>query len=161
MRVSQCAARGFMIALCIISTWGVAMGRQDDAVIRDPEALFSRAVKAYDLRHYREAADQFGQICSLYPRSVRVTAALIMRAKSLYALGDNIESAKSARTLLSDYSSSLYCADAHYVLGSIFHRIGRNDESLEEISRSYNALPKPVPPVPFNAPPAAEFLATA
>jgi branched-chain amino acid transport system substrate-binding protein len=146
MMVSHIRIRILLLSVCLMTSWGMASARQEDPVVRDPETLFSRGVNAYDLGRYREAADQFGHLTTLFPRSVRVTAALIMKAKALYLLGDNIESAKAARALLSDFSSSVYCADAHGVLGSIFHRIGRNDEALQEISQAYASLTTPAPP---------------
>jgi branched-chain amino acid transport system substrate-binding protein len=138
--------RVMMICVCALSGWGATRGQQDDPAAREAEALFSRAVTAYDLGHFSEAAEQFAQLPALYPRSVRITGAMIMRAKALYALGENMESAKIARTLLSDHTASTYCADAHFVLGSIYSRIGRTEEALQELALSYGSLPQPVPP---------------
>jgi ABC-type branched-subunit amino acid transport system substrate-binding protein len=131
---------------CMILGPGMALGIQDVVAPRDAETLFSRGVSAYDQRHYREAADLLAQLPTLFPQSSRTTGALIMRSKALFALGENMESAKVARTLLSDYPASAYCADAHFVLGSIFSRIGRKEESLKELALAYGALPRPVPP---------------
>jgi branched-chain amino acid transport system substrate-binding protein len=147
MSYTRNVVRMTILTVCILTMQAGSATQQDDEIAREVEARFARAVVAYELGQYRAAADQFMQLSVSYPRNVRVTGAMIMRAKAFYALGENMESAKFARSLLSEYPTSLYCADAHFVLGSIYHRIGRFDEALQEVSLSYGTLPNPAPPL--------------
>jgi ABC-type branched-subunit amino acid transport system substrate-binding protein len=140
-------ARMLVLVVSIVGMCAGNAAQQDDATTPEVEARFARAVAAYELGQYRAAADQFMQLSVSYPHNVRVTGAMIMRAKAFYALGENMESAKFARSLISEYPTSLYCADAHYVLALIYNRIGRSEEALQEVSLSYGSLPNPVPPL--------------
>jgi ABC-type branched-subunit amino acid transport system substrate-binding protein len=132
-----------MAIWCILT---VTTAQEVRPAVQDPEGLFSRAVAAYDRGEYREAAELFGQISAAFPGSPRVSGALIMRAKAMYWAGENMECARVARELLSRFPASLYAADAHFVLGSVFNRIGRTDEALQEYARAWESLPHPVPP---------------
>jgi ABC-type branched-subunit amino acid transport system substrate-binding protein len=120
--------------------------QQDDAQDREAEALFLRAVATYDQGLFPEASEQFAQLSAAYPRSARVTAALIMRAKALFWMGENLESVKATRALLSTWPSSTYSADAHQLLAAVYYRIGRVDEALHECSLSWELLAHPAPP---------------
>jgi ABC-type branched-subunit amino acid transport system substrate-binding protein len=135
-----------MVTICIVCCWMVAQAQQDDVQDREAEALFVRAVASYDQGLYPEASEQFAQLSATYPRSVRVTAAMIMRAKALFWMGENMESVKVTRTLLSTSPSSLYVADGHYLLGAVYYRIGRVDEALRECSLSWELLAQAAPP---------------
>ncbi len=135
-----------VMVICVLCGWMTAIAQQDDMHDREAEALFLRAVASYDQGLYREASEQFAQVSGNYPRSVRVTAAQIMRAKALFWLGENMESVKAARALLSTSASSAYSADAHYLLGAVYYRIGRVDEALQECALSWELLVQPAPP---------------
>jgi ABC-type branched-subunit amino acid transport system substrate-binding protein len=134
-----------LLLICIFAGWTVVAAQQPDAGT-GPEELFQHAVTLYDQGHYREAAEQFARLPVVYPRSPRVTAAHIMQAKALFWLGENMESVKAARALLTTSPTSAYAADAHYVLGSVYFRIGRRVESLQEFSRAWELMPRPEPP---------------
>ena len=120
-------------------------------MITDDETLFRQGVSAYDGGHYREAAALFEQVQTVNPRSIRLTAATIMKAKALYWLGENMESVRIARALLTTAPGSAYVADAHFIIGSVYHRIGRVNEALEEYALAWRALPHPAPPRLYDA----------
>ena len=146
MTVNRCVIRGTLALMAIWCILTVTTAQEVRPAVQDPEGLFSRAVAAYDRGEYREAAELFGQISAAFPGSPRVSGALIMRAKAMYWAGENMECARVARELLSRFPASLYAADAHFVLGSVFNRIGRTDEALQEYARAWESLPHPVPP---------------
>ncbi len=134
-----------LVLICVLAAWTLAPAQQPDSGA-GPEELFQHAVALYDQGQYRAAAEQFARLPVAYPASPRVTAAQIMQAKALFWLGENMESVKAARALLTTSPSSAYAADAHYVLGSVYFRIGRREESLREFSRAWELLPRPEPP---------------
>lgn len=139
------ARRATMIVVSCLCAWYGAIAQQGNPPDAEAEVLFFRGVSLYDRALYREADVQFARLCTAFPQSLRVTAAMIMRAKALFWLGENVESARTARALLETSPSSAYAADAHFVLGAVYHRIGRNDEALQELSLSWARLPRPVP----------------
>jgi branched-chain amino acid transport system substrate-binding protein len=151
MATNHNTVRAMLCIVVMVCGWGVATAQEQPAVITDVETLFRQGVSAYDGGHYREAAAFFDQVQTVNPRSVRLTAATIMKAKALYWLGENMESARTARALLATAPGSAYVADAHFVIGSVYHRIGRVNEALEEYLLAWKALPHPAPPRLYDA----------
>jgi ABC-type branched-subunit amino acid transport system substrate-binding protein len=151
MAVERMAVRIFLLNVALCSGWWLAACQQSSDSHQDAETLFQRGVAMYDLGQYREAADQFARVSNAFPRSVRGTAALIMQAKARYWTGDNVESGRLARVLLATAPSSAYVADAHYLLGCIYRRIGRPEEGLQEYALAWGTLPRPTPPRLFDA----------
>jgi ABC-type branched-subunit amino acid transport system substrate-binding protein len=138
--------RAMMLMVSCLCMWQGVIAQQGNPSDPEAEALFSLGVFSYDRGHYREAAAQFAQLAVAFPNSIRLTAATIMRAKALFWLGDNMESVRAARALLDVSPASAYAADAHFVICAVYHRIGRDEEALQELSLSWARLPLPIPP---------------
>jgi ABC-type branched-subunit amino acid transport system substrate-binding protein len=151
MAANHNAVKAILCVLVMLSGWMVAAAQDQPTATPDDELLFLQGVSAFDSGHYREAASLFERLQTVHPQSIRMTAATVMKAKALYWLGENMESARTARSLLSTSPSSAYAADAHFVVGSVYYRIGRIDEALEEYMLAWQAMPQPVPPRLFEA----------
>ncbi len=108
--------------------------------------LFQRGLKEYDSGRFAQAAAAFDGAVQAQPDGERVTAALIMWGKALYWIDENMESARVVRMLLVDHPQSRYVADAHYVLGGIYRRIGRHEDAMTEALRAWELMPQPEPP---------------
>jgi tetratricopeptide (TPR) repeat protein len=126
---------------------GTRLDAQQLDLERDPDAEgpFRQAVSRYSAGEYADALRLFEGVLSRFPNSHRATAALIMKAKSCVHLNENLTAARTARTFLSSYPASSYAPDAHIVLGTVYDRIGRYDESLGEYLSAWEAMPDPPP----------------
>ena len=108
--------------------------------------LFDRGLREYESGRFPQAAAAFDGAVRAHPSGERVTAALIMWGKALYWIDENLESARVIRTLLADHPESRYAADAHYLLGGIYRRIGRSEDAMGEVLRAWEMMPQPEPP---------------
>ncbi len=135
------ALRGLVLALLVLG--GVARAQENQSA---DAVLFAQGLSQFQREQFREAADAFGSIAKSYPGSPRISAALIMRGKALFWLRENMESAREVRRLLADFPESRFRSDAHYILGSIYRRIGRYDDALAEVVQAWEVIPKPEPP---------------
>jgi ABC-type branched-subunit amino acid transport system substrate-binding protein len=137
--------RRFLVFLLALLSAGTRLDAQQQDLERDPdvEAPFRQAVSRYSAGQYAEALRLFDGVLSKFPKSHRATAALIMKAKSCVRLNENLTAARTARTFLSSYPASSYVPDAHIVLGNVYDRIGRYDESLREYFSAWEIMPDP------------------
>ncbi len=126
---------------------GVFMG-VSEALAQQPlydplaEAMFQRGVAAFDRGVYRQAIAAFDSVIGIQPATQRETAALIMKAKSLFELNEYYDASKVARTFLSGHPTSRYAADANLVLARIYLRIERFDEARLAAQQAWRSLPK-------------------
>lgn len=109
------------------------------------ERTFQAALRAFEMGMFTDAASGFGTIISEYPTSQRITAAYVMRGKSLVAGRDYLGAAKVLRAFLDLFPGSTYVPDAHETLGEVYWRIGRADEAVAEFRAAWRTLPSPVP----------------
>jgi ABC-type branched-subunit amino acid transport system substrate-binding protein len=145
MRERHGAARLLLLILAFV-TCGVSLAQNMGSDEEDASELLSTGVLQYQSGQFGEAALTFGTLVATHPGDRRITAALIMKGKALYWLGENLESAKAVRALLSDYPRSRYTSDAHLVLSNIYRRIGRNEDAMVEVIGAWENLVRPEPP---------------
>lgn len=133
-----------LIFLCVASFVDVASAQDADAG-DNAEGLFRGGLAEYSADRFRPASMLFDKILREYPQSPRVTAAFIMKGKSLFALGENLEASRTFKNFLASYPESRYAADAHYSLGRIYERVSRHDEALQELLTAWNVMPDRAP----------------
>jgi ABC-type branched-subunit amino acid transport system substrate-binding protein len=121
-------------------------GQERLATSYEAEVLFLDGVGLYDSLRFKEATTAFEVMLKLFPGSHRTTAATIMRAKALYQMGENVESAKALQAFLIAYDSSAFCADAHLTLGLIYRRLGRPVDAFQELMSARQRIPPFRPP---------------
>ena len=110
------------------------------------EAVFREAVARYDSGLVREAVVGFDRCITEFPSGHRITAAFVMKGKSLYRLGENLDAAKTMKAFLSRYPASSYVPDAELTLGLIYLRIERPEEAMEMFLAAFRAQVPPPPP---------------
>lgn len=139
------SGRAAVILLAVLVASFPSSAQTTPAADREIGDLFATGVVQYQSGQYREAAETFGAFMNSYPGNQRITAAIIMRGKALFQLGENLESARAVRLILSDYPRSWYTADARFILGSIYRRIGRQDEAMAEMLHAWETMVRPEP----------------
>ncbi len=132
----------FIVSMVMMTC--VAVAQQGDP--GQASLLFDRALREYESGRFAQAAAAFDATVQADPSGARVTAALIMWGKSLYMIDENLQSARVVRTLLADHPDTRYAADAHYILGGIYRRIGRAEDAMAEVLRAWELMPQPEPP---------------
>ncbi len=113
--------------------------------------LFREALSAFQTDRCATALSLFNRLIREYPASDRITAALIMRGKTLLALSENLEGARAMKAFLVDHPYSRYVADAHYVLSRAYEAVGRRTEEMEELKAAWGTMPRPPVPSLMNA----------
>ena len=108
------------------------------------ESMFREAVARFDSGLIREAAVGFSRCITEYPAGHRITAAYVMKGKSLYRLGENLDAAKTLKEFLTRFPASTYVPDARLTLGLIYVRIERPEEAMEMFLAATRA-PNPPP----------------
>ena len=101
------------------------------------EAVFREAVARNDSGRFREAAVGFERCIAEFPSGHRITAALVMKGKALYRLGENLESAKTLKGFLSRFPASTYVPDAELTLGLLYARIERPEEAMDMLLAAF------------------------
>ncbi|MDZ4700158.1 MAG: ABC transporter substrate-binding protein [Rhodothermales bacterium] len=80
------------------------------------ESVFITALEAYEDREFDVAARLFGVVANTYDFHRKTTAALMMRAKSLYHRGDYDLAVRELNSFLSRYPRSRYAIEARNTL---------------------------------------------
>ena len=109
------------------------------------ELLFKQALAQFTEGKDRDAVAAFDEIIRDYPASHRITAAYVMKGKALLRLNENYEAARTLKSFLSAFPGSTYAADAEFMLGVVYQRIGRYEEATQEFLTAWAKLPYPVP----------------
>jgi ABC-type branched-subunit amino acid transport system substrate-binding protein/TolA-binding protein len=134
-----------LLVLCVVCS-ALPSKAQDEEIQDDTEPLFREALAQYTAARYHSAALLFDQLIREHPQSIRLSAAAIMKGKSLFALGENLEASRTFKSFLSTFPTSRYVADAHYSLGRIYEGVSRFDEALEELLTAWVQSPEPAVP---------------
>jgi len=110
------------------------------------ELVFREALARFDSGLVREAAVGFDRCITEFPSGHRITAAYVMKGKSLYRLGENLEAAKTLKTFLARFPASTYVPDAELTLGLIYVKIERPEEGMEMFLAALRTLTPSAPP---------------
>ncbi|MEX1274917.1 MAG: ABC transporter substrate-binding protein [Bacteroidota bacterium] len=121
----SCVARSHVLPLPVSAPDTVVFHAQ-------AERLFDEGMTRYRDGRYQPAAERFLRIIDNFGVSQRVTAALIMGAKSYYALGAITPARRLARTLLERYPESLFLDDARYTLALCSFQSGEYERAALE-----------------------------
>ncbi len=146
MRTIRLIERVGLFLLALLQWCSVSTAQTFSPSDGEGGVLFNSGVSQYQSGQFKEAAETFGRIIAAHPGDQRITAAIIMKGKALYWLGDNLESARTARLLLTDFPRSRYVADARFILGSIYRRVGRAEDAMEELLKAWETMSRPEPP---------------
>ena len=139
--------RRFLIAWCaglLPALWTLRAQERLQFSAKD-EAVFREAVARFDSGRYREAAVGFDRCIAEYPSGHRITAAYVMKGKSLARLGESLDAARTLKAFLARFPQSAYIPDADLTLGEIYVRIERPAEAMEAFLAAYRTL-GPSPP---------------
>ncbi|HXX63447.1 MAG TPA: ABC transporter substrate-binding protein, partial [Bacteroidota bacterium] len=104
------------------------------------ETLFREALARYDAGAYREAAIGFDRCIQEAPAGQRITAAYVMKGKSLFHVNENLDAAKTLKAFLAKFPTSVYTPDAELTLGLVYARIERYDESMDLLFSAFRRL---------------------
>jgi ABC-type branched-subunit amino acid transport system substrate-binding protein/outer membrane protein assembly factor BamD (BamD/ComL family) len=107
----------------------------------EAEEQFLAGIGFYRAGRYSEAAESFDRIVRDHAASQRITAAYVMKGKSLYMARQNLEAGRALRTLITSFPTSAYVPDAHLTLGMIYHRIGRAEDAMDELTFAWRGIP--------------------
>ncbi|HMK39000.1 MAG TPA: ABC transporter substrate-binding protein, partial [Bacteroidota bacterium] len=136
--------RGLAAALALLPA--AAAGQVRIEYSEKNEAVFREAVARYDSGLFREAAVGFDRCLTEFPSGHRVTASFVMKGKSLYRLGENLDAAKTMKAFIARFPASSYVPDAELTLGLIYVRIERPDEAMEMLLSAFRAQTSSSPP---------------
>lgn len=145
-RRSRWMDRTGLLAVLTLASVAIAAAQPAPIAPAQAEEVFRRGVAEFTSGEFTAAAATFDALLTSGAAGERETAALIMRAKALLFLDDNMETARVVRRLLTDHPASRYVADAHFILGTIFQRIGRREDALAELTTAWETMPQPEPP---------------
>jgi ABC-type branched-subunit amino acid transport system substrate-binding protein len=126
----------------LLTALAAAAPAQEAGLERDEEAemYFRRGTTLYSAGKYGDAAEVFTVIVKDFPSSHRITAAMVMKGKSEYRIGEQLEAARTLRGFLVAYPTSSYVPDARLTLGQVYTRIGRSEDALQEFILASQAL---------------------
>ena len=131
------------LSLLLLANVIVLRAQEEDVA---DTTLFRQAVESYVAGRFGEALPLFNRLVREYPESERITATLIMRGKTLLAVGENLEAARAMRSFLEQYPQSRYIADAHLVLAGAYQAASRNEEAHDELMAAWHTMPLPQVP---------------
>ena len=94
------------------------------------ESLFQDGVTLFEMQKYQEAIQVFDSLLQDYPKSHRITATRVMKAKALLMMNEILAAAQTVKSFLAMYPSSGYVADAECTLGLINYRLQRYDDAM-------------------------------
>lgn len=106
----------------------------------EAERLFAEAIALYERQEYANASAAFGRVLQIPGVHQRTTAALIMRAKADLQAGNLSGAQMSVNTLLREFPSSDYRADAEYTLGLIHAKSGMYDRALKAFLECWRSI---------------------
>lgn len=92
--------------------------------VRLSEDYFLLGMRQYAHRDFQSAMKSFQSSIYTYPMNHRITASMIMLAKSLYALRQYRESSNACDSLLARFPDSEYREDAMFTKGMCYYNLG-------------------------------------
>jgi ABC-type branched-subunit amino acid transport system substrate-binding protein len=123
------------VSLCLLALLPAPAAGQHVRLEHNEEAdvFFRRGVSLYAAGNYKDALAVFALVARDFPASHRITAALVMKGKTEYRLGEHLEASRSLRGFLTAFPMSRYVPDARLTLGQVYARIGRSEDALNEL----------------------------
>ncbi|HEX9740157.1 MAG TPA: tetratricopeptide repeat protein, partial [Ignavibacteriaceae bacterium] len=83
-------------------------------------SAFEGGIKLYGEMKYYQALDLFEEVIKEYPQNPKITAAIIFKGKTLFALGKTNEAKTTTLDFLNKYPSSSYVDEARFLLVKIY-----------------------------------------
>jgi branched-chain amino acid transport system substrate-binding protein len=83
-------------------------------------SAFEDGIKLYREMKYYQALDLFEEVIKEYPQNPKITAAIIFKGKTLFALGKTNEAKTTTLDFLNKYPSSSYVDEARFLLVKIY-----------------------------------------
>jgi ABC-type branched-subunit amino acid transport system substrate-binding protein len=102
------------------------------------EEYFLLGIRQYSQKEFRPAYISFRQSVITHPNNHRVTAALMMAAKSEFALKNYREAIDLCDTIASQFPSTMYIEDIAFTRGMCFYNLGEYQRAYEEMVRTYS-----------------------
>jgi ABC-type branched-subunit amino acid transport system substrate-binding protein len=133
---------GAIILTGVMVIIGATASAQQVAYNDEAELVFQHGVWSFDHGRYADARKAFDSVLAMEPEHQRTTAALVMKAKSLYAMNEYYDASKAARSFLTRYPSSRYAADAGLLLARIYLHIERYDEARDAALQAWHHMPE-------------------
>lgn len=125
--------------VCLLSTAAPVLAQEPVRIEHNPaaEAIFQEAVILFNNGKYAEAESRFAELIDMQPPHQRITAALIMHARTSYWLGNYRRAQEDIRDLLKLYPNTRYRADAHLIMGLIHFRNGEVYRAAKQLVLAY------------------------
>jgi len=142
----QNTAHRWLSILVGLTMMGVSVRAQEEYAGTPDAALFRDALSEFSAGHHAAALPLFNRLIREYPESDRITATLIMRGKTLHALGESLEAARAMKSFLAAHPLSRYVADAHLTLARAYEAVSRPDEAMQELMAAWTTMPQPSVP---------------
>lgn len=107
---------------------------------QDAERIFTQGVTQFSEEKFEEAVVSFDRVIKGYSLNQRITAAHLMKAKTLLRLDNPPEAVRTLKNLLAEFPTSSYIADANYTLGLAFVKLNRSDEAMQAFLSAWRGL---------------------
>ncbi len=131
--------RIFVVLLLGICAPGIS-GQERFRYSDDAERIFKEGVELFTAGKHLAAVSAFERVTNIPTLNQRTTASVIMKARSLLALDENLEASRTLKAFLASYSWSSYVPDAEYLLGVTGVRIGRYDDAMLSLRSAWRKM---------------------
>ncbi len=101
------------------------------------EEYFLLGMRQYSQKDFKPALTSFQRSIASMPNNHRITAALMMSAKSQFALRNYQDAIALCETMLERYPSTRYREDVYFTRGMCFYNLGNYQMTFDDMIRTY------------------------
>jgi ABC-type branched-subunit amino acid transport system substrate-binding protein len=137
--------RRLCIALVVIGGYSVGLVTAQESLEYSDvaEKIFLKGVSSFAAGNYEDAVPMFDQVIRDMPFNQRTTGAILMKAKALYRLHQELEAARLLTRFIAEYPMSSYVPDAYYTIGLTQVHVRRYDDAVNFFLSAMRSLPPP------------------
>jgi ABC-type branched-subunit amino acid transport system substrate-binding protein/outer membrane protein assembly factor BamD (BamD/ComL family) len=101
------------------------------------EEYFLLGMRQYSQKDFRPALQSFQRSIESYPMNHRITAAMVMEAKTHYALRNYYEASTLCDSIISRFPESLYMEDVLFTRGMCYYNMTDYLRTFDEMQRTF------------------------
>jgi ABC-type branched-subunit amino acid transport system substrate-binding protein len=136
--------RSVSLALLVLCLVPLSAQQTEVYFDRQAEEFFLLGMRQYSQKEFRPALHSFRQSIGSFPENHRTTAAMMMQAKSEYALKNYGAALDLCDSLNARYPSSLYAEDVAFTRGMAMYQLGDYLPAFGELLGVYHRAMQPL-----------------
>jgi ABC-type branched-subunit amino acid transport system substrate-binding protein len=127
-----------LLLICLLWTASVTAQETEVYFHQEAEEYFLLGMRQYSQKEFRPALVSFLQSMASFPFNHRVTASMMMTAKSEYALRNYREAIAVCDSILVQFPSTLYREDVYFTRGMSHYNLGEYQRTFDEMLLTYS-----------------------